>query len=106
MGAARQKSSAFSFAVGATALLLVSCTNGQHQVSGHRYDVPVAYLIPGSSFPFFLPEPKDEGVSSSFSILKPIYDDGYLSWLKAGQRYVGGLMEVDTFQKQFAARSQ
>ncbi|MGU3455652.1 hypothetical protein ACLBV5_05000 [Brevundimonas sp. M1A4_2e] len=61
MGAARQKSSAFSFAVGATALLLVSCTNGQHQVSGHRYDVPVAYLIPGSSFPFFLPEPKDEG---------------------------------------------
>lgn len=61
MGAARQKSSAFSFAVGAMALLLASCTNGQQQVSGHRYDVPVANLIPGSSFPFFLPKPKNEG---------------------------------------------
>lgn len=61
MRAARQKSPALIFAVGATAMLLVSCTNGQQQISGHRYDVPVANLIPGSSFPFFLPKPKDEG---------------------------------------------
>lgn len=60
MSAARQKSLAVSLAVGATALLLASCTNEQQRVSGHRYNVPVANLVPRSSTPFFLPKPKDE----------------------------------------------
>lgn len=61
MSAARPRLSAFSVVVGATALLSASCTNGQQQVSGHRYDVPVANLIPDSSYPFFLPRPTDDG---------------------------------------------
>lgn len=61
MGTACQKSSAFSFAIGATALLLAGCNNGHKKVSSHRYDVPVANIISGSSFPFFLPKIKDEG---------------------------------------------
>jgi len=61
MSAARQRPSVFSFVVGATALLLASCTNGQQQVSDHRYDVPVANLIAESSYPFFLPRSKGDG---------------------------------------------
>lgn len=61
MSTARGRPSAFSFLVGATALFLAGCTDGQQQVAGHRYDVPVANLIAANSNPFFLPKSKDDG---------------------------------------------
>ena len=44
------------FALGVTALLMSSCANVQHEVAGHRYNVPEASLIPTSAYPFFLPK--------------------------------------------------
>jgi hypothetical protein len=59
MTAARRTLSPFSFAVGATALLLAGCADAQQQVAGHLYDVPSANLISKSAYPFFLPKSQD-----------------------------------------------
>lgn len=61
MTAARRTFSAFSCAVGTTALLLAGCTNAQQQVAGHRFNVPAANLISKGDYPFFLPMSQDEG---------------------------------------------
>jgi hypothetical protein len=61
MTAARRTFSAFSCAVGTTALLLAGCANAQQQVAGHRFNVPAANLISKGDYPFFLPMSQDEG---------------------------------------------
>lgn len=50
----------YGIAAVSAALLLVGCSNAQ-PVGTHVYRVPAKHLIAKSSYPFFLPPPKDEG---------------------------------------------
>ncbi|MFM6931201.1 MAG: hypothetical protein ACKOUT_03030 [Novosphingobium sp.] len=42
------------------ALLIGGCSDGQ-RIGKYRYDVPTSYLVPNSSYPFFLPRSDDDG---------------------------------------------
>lgn len=61
MTAARRTLSPFSFAAGATVLLVAGCADAQQQVAGHFYHVPSANLVSKSAYPFFLPKSQDDG---------------------------------------------
>jgi hypothetical protein len=61
MTVARRAITPFSFAVGATAVLVAGCADAQQQVAGHLYNVPSANLISKSAYPFFLPKSQDDG---------------------------------------------